>query len=258
MELEEVKAAIDSLKQFPKIVGIMGGEPLLHPQFEEICRYMQTVIPKERCGLWTTLPKGFERYRETIVETFDNIFINDHTRDDILHHPVLVASEEVDLPGWYKDYLVSKCWVQESWSACINPKGGWFCEVAGALAMLLDVNDLAWEINDAWWLKSPQHFVKQMKMCHFCGEAMPLLKRASVEGIDDISPKMLERLKETSPKVKRGKVEVHNGELVIDERQTATYKDNDYRNEIARRYGMFVMINECGYHTPYLLKNWKG
>lgn len=258
MPLNEVKKAIDSMQRFPKMTGIMGGEPLLHPNFMEICKYMQKRIPKERCGLWTCLPPGKEHFREVIVETFGNIFINDHTRDDILHAPILVASEEIPLPEREKDYLIDKCWVQNTWSACINPKGAWFCEVAGALAMLLDVNDLAWPVESDWWTRSPQHYIEQMQMCKLCGAAMPLLKRYSIEGRDDISPKMLERIKETSHKVKQGKYVVYDTtQMYDDQRPTATYKDQPYRDAIAFKYGMFLMVNESSYLTPYLIKSWK-
>ena len=258
MPLEEVKAALDTLINFPKIVGIMGGEPLLHPQFKEICEYMCTILPKEHCGLWTCLPKGKEHYREVIADTFGHIFINDHTREDILHAPILVAAEEVPLPPSKKDYLISKCWVQESWSASINPKGAWFCEVAAALAMTLDIEGLGWKVENHWWARSPQHFIEQMKMCHYCGCAMPLKRRASIDRVDDISPKMFERLKEISPKIIKGNYVISDMKIEEEDRQLATYKDSSYRDAIAKRYGMFLMLNDQGYQEPYLLRNWSS
>jgi hypothetical protein len=258
MGLKEFKQAVDSMVGYPKQVGCMGGEPLAHPEFAQLCEYLRSKIPKEQCGLWTCLPRGKEYYREIIVETFGNIYINDHTREDILHCPVLVASEEVDLPPWKKDYLVSKCWVQESWSACVNPKGAWFCEVAGALAMALDIKDLGWPVEHGWWGRSPQHFISQMKMCHYCGCAMPLKKRRSVEEVDDISPKMLERLKKVSPKIKKGKYQVSDCKpSEATDGPMATYKDQYYRDMIAKRYGMFLLQNEKGFLTPYLMRNYK-
>jgi hypothetical protein len=257
MSLDKVKKAIDSMVGYPNMTGIMGGEPLLHPQFEEICKYMQTKLPKVKCGLWTCLPEGKEHYREIIVETFEHIFINDHTRDDILHGPVLVASRELPIEDWQREFLYHKCWVQNSWSASINEKGAWFCEVAASLATLLDVEGAAWPVETGWWARSPQHFVQQMSLCDYCGCAMPLKRRASIEEIDDVSPKMLEILKlAKSPKVKKGKYEVHNLQLFNDDRQCATYKDEHYRNIIAKKYGLFLMLNEMKFQTPYLTKNW--
>ena len=257
MSMEKVKQAIDSVKHYPNITGIMGGEPLLHPEFKEICEYLKSVIPKEKCGLWTCLPKGKEHYREIIAETFGHIFINDHTRDDIVHAPVLVASAELPLKMWQKDYLINKCWVQNTWSAIINEKGAFFCEVAASLATLLDVNDIAWDVEETWWTRSPKHFVSQMELCYFCGCAMSLEKRVSTEKIDDISPSMLKLLKDKSPKIKKGQYKLHDLKLVEkDERPVATYKDHSYRDAIAKKYGMFLVCNELGYQTPYLLKTY--
>lgn len=257
MPLDEVKQAIDSMDEYPKMTGIMGGEPLLHPEFEAICDYLHSKIPPEKCGLWTCLPKGKEHYREVIVRTFGNIFINDHTRNDILHGPVLVASQELPLQDWQKDYLIDKCWVQNSWSASINQKGAWFCEVAASLATLFDVNNLGWPVQKGWWARSPQHFVAQMAMCKLCGCAMPLKRRVSTEEIDDISPEMFKLLKEISPKLKKKKYQIHNLQLCPEKPTEAAYKDQIYRDRIAARYGMFLMLNEKKFLTPYLMKNFK-
>jgi hypothetical protein len=38
MSLDYVEKCLDSLEGWPNRVGIMGGEPLLHPEFPEICK----------------------------------------------------------------------------------------------------------------------------------------------------------------------------------------------------------------------------
>ncbi len=51
MEMDFFKNAVDSLVDYPKMVGIMGGEPLLHPQFPEMAAYLKSKMPdKLRCG----------------------------------------------------------------------------------------------------------------------------------------------------------------------------------------------------------------
>jgi hypothetical protein len=77
------------------MIGFCGGEPLLHPNFGHMTSYARSKIRPERLGLWTCFPKGYEHYREDICETFGNLLLNDHTRPDILHAPILVAAEEV-------------------------------------------------------------------------------------------------------------------------------------------------------------------
>jgi hypothetical protein len=264
MDFETFKKAVDSMVGYPKMTGIMGGEPLIHPDFERMCWYLHSKIPAKQCGLWTTFPKGYEEYREVIVKTFGNIFLNDHTREDIMHKPILVSAAELPLEEWQKWILTDSCYGQMSWSASINPYGAYFCEIAASLAILLEKkygkngNEIAWEVKPGWWTRSPMHFTSQIKeFCGLCGLAMPLKARASVDGIDDISPKMFERLKSTSPKIKAGKYQIHDLKLCQDQRPLASYKQVDYRQKIAARYGMFTMPNDICFEQPYLLKNWK-
>ena len=253
MDMEYFKRAVDSLDNFPSMIGMMGGEPLLHPKFAEMCEYLSSKFPPVKCGLWTCLPEGKEHYRDIIVKTFGHIFINDHTRNDVLHSPVLVSAREV-CQGNYNAmwYLIDHCWVQNGWSASINPNGAFFCEVAAALSMLLGFKE-GWKVEPDWWEKIPKDFASQMDtFCPLCGCAMPLKRRASIEGIDDISANMLAKIEKFSPKVKAGKYQLHDLSCAIDTRQSATYKDEKYRKGIAERYGIFLMVNEQGYQTPYL------
>jgi len=259
MDYEYFKKAVDSLIDFPNMVGMMGGEPLYHPDFEKMCDYMASKIPKERLGLWTCLPEGKSHHRTVIAKTFGNIFLNDHTRDDILHGPVLVASDELSIDKYKKEQLIDKCWVQNYWSASINPHGAFFCEIAASLSMLLDDEKPpeSWPIEPGWWKKIPEDFKTQVgKYCKGCGAAMPLKKRCSIEGIDDISPKVLERIKDKSPKIKRGQYEVHKLKQFNDNRKTATYKDMEYRQKTVDRYGMFITVNTKGFCSPYLKSDW--
>jgi len=255
--MSQFTQAVDSLLEFPHMVGMMGGEPLLHPQFPEFCDYLHSKIPKERCGLWSCFPEGKEHYRDVIIRTFGHVFLNDHTRDDVLHAPILVSAEEIcgnDYASMW--YLIDHCWVQNMWSASINPNGGFFCEVAAALSLLFDIK-VGWEIKPNWWEKIPKDFKEQMEsLCVLCGCAMPLKKRTSVEKIDDISPRIYKAIKNTSSKIKRGLYEIHDLKCYNDMRQPATYKDARYRAIIAERYGMFLVVNEQGYQTPYLKRSW--
>jgi hypothetical protein len=243
---------------YPKMTGMMGGEPLMHPEFEKFCNYLHSKIPPTQTGLWTCFPRGKEHYREVIVETFGNIFLNDHSRDDVLHHPFLVASGELEIQEWMKWYLIDRCFFQHSWSASINPHGAFFCEMAASLSMLLDIHDNAWKVEPQWWTRSTKDYREQMEtFCLLCGGAMPLRRRSSVERIDDISPKMLERIKEHSEKIKKGEYEIHDLKTCCqDTRPLAAYKDESYRDKIAARYGMFLMVNDLQFQSPYLMQSW--
>jgi len=44
--------------------------------------------------------------------------------------------------------------------------------------------------------------------------------------------------------------------MVDNPEQMVSYKDLQYRNWIANRYGMFLILNEFDYLTPYLKKEY--
>ena len=259
MSYEQFTQAVDSMVGYPKMVGMMGGEPLLHPDFEKMCKYLSQKIPPRQCGLWTCLPSGKEHYREVICETFDNIFVNDHTRDDIMHHPFLVSAREIiGLDEAVKWVLIDQCRFQCSWSASINPHGAFFCEMAASLSMLLSSKPDGWPVEPGWWWKTPKDYVGQMESyCMLCGGAMPLQKRVSTTCRDEISPDMVQRLS-FSPKIAKGEYDVSNCMTCDDRTQEATYKDQKYRDIIGSRYGIYMMPNEDSFLKPYLSKSWKG
>lgn len=301
--------AIDSLVEYSKLphamVGFMGGEPLLHPKFAEFCRYAASKIDRDKLGLWSTFPDNdnHRKHAKIIVETFGNILLNDHSRDDILHAPVLMASEEyyrkpcsfckgagvlmgagctdIELvqktcpdckgKGTVTDdealfAAVNHCWVQESWSASINPKGAFFCEVAAALSDLFDGPE-GWPVEPGWWKKTPMQFREQMDWaCRKCGAALPLTRiRTSQDNRDDVSEGNLERLKAVKSR------KVANGEYALRkdfefDRQimskgtypNQTYKDEHYRQTIAARYGIKLVMNRRGYWEPTMAPvGWK-
>lgn len=258
LTFEQFKEAVDSMVGYPKMVGFMGGEPLLHPQFEKFCEYALTKIPKKQLGLWTCLPPGKEHYRETICNTFDHIFVNDHSRRDIYHAPILIGAEEVFRDRKEMYYTIDHCWLQESWSASINPRGAFFCEIAASMSMLYD-EDGGWPVLPGWWWKTPKDFTLQIeKFCPRCGVSLPFPRRCSLDGRDDISQEHLNRLSGISKKVDKGKYVLSDLKLTKQPEQMAAYKDLDWRNKVSSRYGIFQFVNKQRFLTPVLLRNWKA
>ena len=262
MTLDEYKQAVDSMIKYQRMTGMQGGEPLLHPDFEKMCEYLRSKIPWRQCGLWTTLPEGYEHYREIICATFKHIFINDHTRPDIFHHPPLVGIEEVIEDKREMWAIIDQCWVQMSWSASIFPSGAWFCEIAGSMSMLFKEEERrGWPVEPGWWWRIPADFREQMEyFCPRCGFPIKVRRRASWEGIDDISPLNYERLRDKSRKIEIGKYKLYDfadKDMTMAEAPLAKYKNTDYRNGIAKRYGMFIKVNDERFWTPYLIKDWK-
>lgn len=269
LDESEFRTAIDSLVGFAQntrgIVGFMGGEPLLHPQFAEFCEYASSRIPREKLGLWSTFPAGgkYPQYREIICKTFGNILLNDHSRDDIKHAPVLMAAEDYFKNDADLFLATEHCWIQESWSAAINPKGAWFCEVAAALSDLFD-GPQGWDVKPDWWKATPKDFTAQREWaCRKCGAALPLTRiRNSQDNRDDVSASNLDRLKAIkSRKVDRGEFELREGfefDPVLIEKGTyphQSYKDAEYRQGIASRYGIRLVMNPHGYWEPRLAES---
>jgi hypothetical protein len=252
MSFKRFQEALDSMIGYPNMTGFMGGEPLLHPEFEKFCDYALSKIPRGQLGLWSCFPKGFEKYRETICRTFGNIFLNDHTRTDIYHCPVLVAAEEMVEHRGRMFMLINECWLQNAWSAAINPNGAFFCEIAASMSILFGTNK-GWRVEKEWWMRTPKDYKDQIEeYCPKCGCAMPLPRRISVDRRDDISPGNLKRLKGRSLKIDKGEYLVNNLQPSECPEEMASYKDQGYRDIIAARYGIFLILNEKGFLAPYL------
>lgn len=257
MNFSTFKGAIDSFAGFPKMVGFTGGDPLLHPEFEKFCNYASSKIPKEQLGLWTCFPKGKEKYREVICNTFGNIFLNDHSRNDIYHHPFLVAAKDV-IPNKNEMFVtVDKCHFQQAWSPSINPRGAYFCEMAASFSMLFPDTSDGWKVERGWWWKTPKDYTSQIEeFCQRCGGALFLRRRSSTESnVYDISESNLLHLKECN--IDPGNYVLHNLQQVREDEQEplAAYKDQTYRDHIARRYGIFLSTNMQCFNEPHLLKD---
>lgn len=221
MELDYYEKAVISLKDFPGIIGMIGGEPTLHPRFSELCEILNRHIKeKERKGLWSNTGKKFQEHKEIITNTFGFFNLNDHLINEIIHTPILVASEDMIKDGRLTEELWRKhtdtCWVQTTWSATITPKGAYFCEVAGTLDYLFDGN-IGWNLDKEpdWWRKPIPEYAKQISWaCRKCGCQLPLRPKRSTDEIDDVSESNLERLiSVSSPKIKGGKYEIFKDDL---------------------------------------------
>lgn len=267
MSLEYFKKVIDSLVGYPKMIGFIGGEPLLVPWFAEEARYARSKFPREQLGLWSVFPEGekFKQHREVICECFGNILLNDHTRGDIMHAPVLMASGEFFADPRDAYAVADQCWVQNSWSPGVTNKGAFFCEVAGELDQLFD-GPGGWDITEpGWWKRATKDYTEQIeRSCLKCGCAIPFKRRSSQDDKCDISEGNFKILKGKSRKVDNGQVYVHpQVELptLIDEGlmqsngyPNQTYKDEQYRKGIAARYNIDLQMTPRGYWEPTLPK----
>ncbi|MBJ6727559.1 radical SAM protein [Geomesophilobacter sediminis] len=214
MEFKVVERAIDSLLDFPGGVGIMGGEPTLHPRFVEICALVRKMLPPDRRFLWTS-GHNWGKYRGVIRKTFgSNVIYNDHRDVTQKHHPMLLSiSDVIDDPASVAR-LLARCWVDQRWSAAINPKGCFFCEIAAAMDVLFD-GPGGLLIERGWWKKDPAAFQDQQdRYCLHCGASVPYAPATLAEGHDVVSETNYRKLLHVeSPKAKKGKVQVVSEKL---------------------------------------------
>lgn len=210
MTLANVKRAIDSVAEYPGVVGIFGGNPCLHADFDEISRYLSKRIPDQhRRGLWANNINGHGPVIRDVYGYFNlNVHRSTAHADEIrrdlpgvkiwgemepsMHGPVLVAMSDL-IPDESTRYeLIAKCDVNQRWSpAMVQIDGeltGWFCEVAAAIAAVDCDGSLGVAPDAGWWRQAMPSFRDQVEMyCHDCGAPLRMAPRADSEYCDDIS-----------------------------------------------------------------------
>jgi len=214
MSLDCFREAVRSLKGWAGIVGIFGGNPCIHPQFDEICRILSEEVPDQgHRGIWTDDLCG---QGELIRETF-----YPHARFNLNPHANKEAAAEIRkwLPGkmirnsdrqpsWHSAILVDwrdmgmtrnewiaareECDLNRNWSAAIVEHAGrpyaYFCEVAAAIDGVRGANNgiLA---EPGWWRKGMQAFRYQVERCCDAGCGVPLRIKGHIdhESVYDVS-----------------------------------------------------------------------
>jgi hypothetical protein len=244
MDFDTFKRAVDSLTDHDGTIGIMGGEPTLHPEFERFMFYLQEKLGAHRgrsrmlrpikdfvkehlrrdweCSriadengnavyrehgarLFSNMGRAYGKYYEIITDTCNKQVLDDHI-NPVYHQPGLIARKDLGIPddAWIK--LRDKCWIQDEWCASITPKGAFFCEIAAGLDMLFD-GPGGWEIEPEWWRREPRDFGRQLELCEWCGFALKTFSRDSSEDIDDVSPTLYGMLQKIGgQKIRRGRV----------------------------------------------------
>lgn len=216
--LDQFDQACQSLAGYWGVVGIFGGNPAMHPHFEALCQILQKYFPKEQRGLWCNNPMGKAKVmRETFNPAVSNLNVhmdqkafNEFRRDwpesmpvglakDSRHSPPYVSMVDLGIPEAERFDLISKCDINQHWSAMLCVVRGnlraYFCEIAGCMAMLHQGDPLWPDVGkpaiEGWWEQGMDHFAEQVKLhCHHCG--VPLRGYGTLsqdsEGIEYTSP----------------------------------------------------------------------
>lgn len=244
MNLEYFEHIVISFKDFGGVIGIMGGEPTLHPNIIEMCEILKKHRPEQKKReIWSSNPDIFNHISPTYFDK-EHVCFNPHNEDiNDYRAPLLVSSESVkkkyNISQEQIDEFIDNCWIQNHWSPSVNPKGGYFCEVAAMLAYLFN-GPHGFNIYEHpnWWNYDLKDFQYQIDWaCKRCGAAMPLKSKPSSIIEDDISEDMLIELKKiNSPKIKNNKYVLYNEPFDVKDLKTdgswnyIEYFENKYKD----------------------------
>ena len=225
----------------------------MHPDFPEICKLVQKMIPRQKRQLATAGYK-WDEYKDIILETFDTdtLQYNDHSNiGEVFHQPVLIAAEDILEDRELMWRLIGNCWMQWRWCGSITPKGGFMCEPAGAMDMLFE-DEGGFEIKKGWWNRETEEFVDQVKQfCPKCSIPIPLPKHDCKEEYELVSISNAERLKKCrSPKYLNGKMKIFNN----------TYNEEDIAEIVGKGWKPWHFRNFVQ-HVPEKIKEsakWEG
>lgn len=200
MTPENFRIAVKSLADFPGTIGVLGGNPTMHRNFEEICRIFVEEMPhKTQRGLWTNNifkhsdiakevfggfnlnPHGDARGVEAL-QSLRSLGIGNYYEGYSKHAPLLVAVKDLfsEEEMWAR---IATCDINRYWSASIVQNKGklraYFCEVAAAFDLARGT-DHGVEVVPGWWRRHISEFADQVE--HFCpGCGVPVKAKPSFD-----------------------------------------------------------------------------
>lgn len=170
-------------------IGIIGGEPTIHPQFPALCEQVLSLWtrPGWWAGLWTSGGPFYERHRALIERAFTWIAMNDKAGPDCLHQRLLVASRDAVPDPALRRRIQDACWVQRDWSPTICASGVWFCEVAASISRVLWPEVRGWALDEPWGTYGPDQYEGQRRACDWCGMCLPQPRYHVDSGVEVVS-----------------------------------------------------------------------
>jgi hypothetical protein len=209
MAPEVFREAVYSLRDWPGIVGIFGGNPCTHPQFPELMKILEEEIPDQRHrGLWSN---NFLQHGELVRRVFypaGRFNLNAHgdaaaARAMDRFTPGRVIPSSKDKPAMHSAILVDRsdlgvsdsdwvrlrehCDINQRWSAAIAERNGrphaYFCEVGAALDGIRGKNN-GIPTTPGWWKWKMDRFDNQVRNCCDRGCGVPLSHRGHLDRDD--------------------------------------------------------------------------
>lgn len=109
ISLLQFEQAVLSLKGYYGVVGVFGGNPALHPQFEGLCAILTEHIPFEQRGLWCNNPVGKTAImRKTFDPSVSNLNVH---LDSAAYEDFVTGWPECKPVGLHQDSRHSPCYV---------------------------------------------------------------------------------------------------------------------------------------------------
>lgn len=204
MDLATVLVAMDSLKGWERYIGVIGGEPIYHGEFEGVCWLFCREVDFEKSAIFFST---YGEHQQLIRNTFSYLNPNPHGPDEeVRHQPVLASCRDIAPDAGTMWKWIDACWVAEKWSPTITPNGCYRCEVMGSMDMAL-VWGLGLAIEPGWWQKDMDAFRAQVEtFCPMCGMCVPnLAGRLDLDNVDDVTA-TARRAFGGSPRCQRGDV----------------------------------------------------
>lgn len=206
MTPEQFEQAVVSLKGFWGVTGVFGGNPCMSKYFPDYCRILRARVPFVARGLWSNHPRGHgkecritynpahsnlnchlksDAYEEFAREWPESIPHLKGMDQDSVHSSPWVAIQDVIEDEAERWKYIGACDVNQFWSAmlCVvhGEVRGYFCELAGAQAMLHQ-NNPDWmgtgqpmpmtgvPATPGWWNQDMSAFEAQARLhCMACG-----------------------------------------------------------------------------------------
>lgn len=242
MSLEQIERALLTYRGFKGYIGIMGGEPLYHKDFLEVCSLIRSIYPKNKMALWTSgHPTKWEEYKEDINRTFQFVAYNEHSDEQKnfqLHQPLTISIDEVIEDESVKSQLIDGCWVQRTWCCSVNYYGAYFCEIAAAIDYLMNDGANALSVVDNWWFMTPDDpkFKQQRDiLCGKCGMCIPMERESIRNTKEKVTPLLLQEMRDKGlSKMSDDDVEIFDIKFTKDDiiKQIPKWYPGNYRSDI--------------------------
>jgi len=219
MSPDVFRKALRGLMGWPGVIAMFGGNPCVHPQFEELCQIMREEVPDSKHrGLWTNNLRG---HGDVIAKTFtpgiSTFNLNLHAVDDAAvemerhlpgvpiwgrgksshHAPILIDYRDVGMTEAQWVAARESCDINQNWSGAVVERfgepWGYFCEVASSIDAVTGKNHGV-PATEGWWRRGMDRFDRQVKYCCDAGCGVPLRAKGHQDSDDayDVSERWVE------------------------------------------------------------------